>query len=755
MKKADNKILFIVTGILVSIYLLWRLFFTIPFNHGWISLIFGILLYYCELITTLGTFDLMYKSITYKQNYDLVPLTDEEYPHVDVLIATHNEDVKLLYKTINACTFMEYPDKSKVHIYICDDTNRNEVRELAAHFGVGYLGLEHNTEAKSGNYNNAIKNTSSPYIATFDADMIPQRTFLLKTIPYFYMPFYKKEDGEWIKLSQEEAKMNQKVGFVQTPQGFYNTDLFQYNLYSEANIPNEQDFFSKEINLFRNSANATVYTGSNTVISREAIESIGLFPINTITEDYETGLKIQAKGYKTFSTSEVLACGITPNTLRGMINQRIRWARGVIQSTRNCRVPFNKGLSLAGNLSYFWGFSYWWSFFRRMVFILSPIMFALFDIQVVNCGFLDILLIWAPSYFFYALSMRRLSSKMRTQRWNQIIDTTLAPFLILPVFLETIGISQKKFKVTDKSGKKKKDHINILYALPNTILLVLSVLAMIRYTRGKYGSELVYSAFIIYWLVYNVISLIYAMYFLSGRKIMRNTDRIKVSETVSCIEPGFECSGRTIDLSEGGMSFDLDYYMFFPFDEEVSFEIATENYTARCKVEIRICEKMSDVGKYRYRCKIKEMDDANKRQYFQIIHDREIEVTNELNKWLTTVDGIILNAHKRIQVKEPEKRKNPRVSINQSILLDKAIQAFLVDFNYQYILLTDIKGTIEKEKIYSLMLDERFEMLVERDESITSTRKLFRIVNYKELVKDRSFIELITKFDGGENRACL
>lgn len=56
-----------------------------------------------------------------------------------ILIATHNEDPELLYKTINARTFMEYPDKSKVHIYVCDDTNRLEVAKLVDELGVGYL----------------------------------------------------------------------------------------------------------------------------------------------------------------------------------------------------------------------------------------------------------------------------------------------------------------------------------------------------------------------------------------------------------------------------------------------------------------------------------------------------------------------------------------------------------------------------------------------------------------------------------------
>jgi cellulose synthase (UDP-forming) len=30
-----------------------------------------------------------------------------------------------------------------------------------------------------------------------------------------------------------------KVGLVQTPQSFYNPDLFQFNLYAENAIPNE------------------------------------------------------------------------------------------------------------------------------------------------------------------------------------------------------------------------------------------------------------------------------------------------------------------------------------------------------------------------------------------------------------------------------------------------------------------------------------------------------------------------------------
>ena len=51
-----------------------------------------------------------------------VPL--DMFPDVDVFIATYSEECSLLYKTINGCKHMEYPDKSKVHIYLCDNWTR-------------------------------------------------------------------------------------------------------------------------------------------------------------------------------------------------------------------------------------------------------------------------------------------------------------------------------------------------------------------------------------------------------------------------------------------------------------------------------------------------------------------------------------------------------------------------------------------------------------------------------------------------------
>lgn len=52
---------------------------------------------------------------------------------------------------------------------------------------MNYITRTENTHAKAGNLNNALAKTSSPYIVTFDADMIPIHDFLLKTNPFLWV----------------------------------------------------------------------------------------------------------------------------------------------------------------------------------------------------------------------------------------------------------------------------------------------------------------------------------------------------------------------------------------------------------------------------------------------------------------------------------------------------------------------------------------------------------------------------------------
>lgn len=735
------------------VYLTWRTLYTIPFSDGLFAAGYGILLLASEMSSSLSRFELyLRKAQSRKLDLSLPRIPESWYPDVDVFIATHNEDPDLLYKTVNACVNFDYPDKSKVHIFLCDDGNRQEVAQLAEKFGVQYLGLANNKEAKSGNYNNAIAHTTSPLIATFDADMIGRRSFLMETVPYFYLPYLKRDaDGQWIPRAPEEVDPAYRIGLIQTPQSFYNPDLFQFNLYAEQSLPNEQDFFSREINVMRNSNNAIAYTGSNTLISRQALADIGNFPTDTITEDFETGLKIQAAGYSCYATDKVQAAGLTATTVKSMVTQRIRWARGVIQSIRNCNVPFNRNLTLSARWSYLSSFTYWWSFFQRLVFIFAPILFALFDIRIVACTVEQLVVFWLPSYILYLVAEQFSSSRLRSRIWNQIIDTIMAPFMVVPVFLETIGIQQKKFKVTDK--KRKQTSGDIPYLIPHLVILGITVAALIRFVSGKSGVALLYGAFIVFWLLYNIISLIFAVFFMLGRPSYRASERFKARIPLCITHEGRIIDTLTEDISEGGLSFTLPQPVFFPERAQLHMEVQSDRYCARLKAQLLYVG--SGEGVWHYRCSVVDMEEPDWRQYLQIIYDRPHSLPNRMDKWMTTVDSLLNNHEQRMRTKYPEFRTVPRISIDRATRFEEGGGCTVIDFNYHYLQVRDLVLDHNTPSSLTVSLGEgiRIRCTVEETRKHRSRTALLRVTNTHELVYSQAFLRTLILWSSGAELA--
>ncbi len=208
-KKRNLNLVFKTALFFSGLYILWRILFTIPFMSEPAAFILGILLLLVE-IAGLFEFTVNFRIMASKKDYPLPEVADPDlYPDVDVFIATYNESEDLLYKTVNGCRHLKYPDSSKVHIYLCDDGRRDSVKELAEKMNIGYFSRNDNEGAKAGNLNNALRQTSSPLVVTFDADMIPHSSFLMKTIPYFIDAWQRNQnlpDGQKMPL-----------GFLQTP----------------------------------------------------------------------------------------------------------------------------------------------------------------------------------------------------------------------------------------------------------------------------------------------------------------------------------------------------------------------------------------------------------------------------------------------------------------------------------------------------------------------------------------------------------
>ncbi len=85
-----------------TVYILWRLFFTLPLHCGIVSLVVGIALFAAELISHLEALIHM-RCITREREIRLPDAPKSMFPHVDVLIATHSEDAEFLLKTVNGC----------------------------------------------------------------------------------------------------------------------------------------------------------------------------------------------------------------------------------------------------------------------------------------------------------------------------------------------------------------------------------------------------------------------------------------------------------------------------------------------------------------------------------------------------------------------------------------------------------------------------------------------------------------------------
>ncbi len=277
-EKPFKRGLFIFSFIATVVYIIYRIFFTIP-TKGFINIFFAIFVLIIEIVEAFFFGIYCFNILVYKKDSPDIPnIPKNKFPEIDILIATINEDVELLRDTIKAVKNMKYPDKKKVHIYICDDGRRKEMEELAKELKVNYIKRNNNKDAKAGNYNHALKETHSPYVVTFDADMQPLPTFLMKTVPFLIN--------------------DSNVGFAQTPQNFRNPDIYQCRFKLIGEIPHEQDYFFNKIQMAKNKTNSVIYCGTNTVFLRKALEEVGGFATESVTEDIATGILIEANGYK-------------------------------------------------------------------------------------------------------------------------------------------------------------------------------------------------------------------------------------------------------------------------------------------------------------------------------------------------------------------------------------------------------------------------------------------------------------------------
>lgn len=724
-----NRCLGYLTVVAIIVYLVWRVLFSLPVSYGPLAMVIGVILYLCELISGVGSIS-NYMGQIRPLPLERPELPDSWYPDVDIMVATHDEDVNLIYNTLNACLYLDYPDKSKVHVHLCDDGNRPEMRALAEKLGINYIDMPQPKHAKAGNMNNALRQTYAPLVAFLDADMIPRREFLTTLVPYFFLPKVKKTDsGMWVERQPEEMDPEYRIGFVQTPQNFYNPDLFQFCLYAEDRIPNEQMYFFRELNVARNRSNAPLLCGSNVIISRAALEDIGYFPTDTITEDFETGVKIQTAGYTTYALPVCLANGLNPPAVVNLLVQRERWGRGCMQTFHNISPLTDSRIPLARRFSYLCTLLYWLTFFARFVFIITPILVALFGVYIVECSLGELLMFWLPQYLLHIFAMSRLSSKTRTVHWNNTVDTIMFPFLVVPILLDMVGIRLKHFKVTDKTHQKKSNN-NPSLVLPHMILFGLSLAGIALCFLNILQNRAFYNIIILFWLVVNGKSLLLAIFFMLGRTNERLHYRFYVEVPAEIEYQGRIYTGVTTDLSEGGLSVSLDFPAWLPADALVRVRLRDRAYQADMQCAM-VQVKNTKTQPWVYSLRLEHIDDKSISNYRQIIYERDPSLPEAVNQTMPIIEDIKVNFDKRLGAR-PQffSRKYPRILQPKEGRLDDGTVVTLHDFNYQYVQARPLPDLADGETV-TVRLGPGIDMILSAPEGhlAAQNRGVYRVVN--------------------------
>jgi cellulose synthase (UDP-forming) len=258
-----------------------------------------------------------------------LPRAIELWPSVDVLIPTYNEPLSIIKPTILSAKNIDWP-KDRLRVYVLDDGRRPEIRDFAEQCGVGYITRADNSHAKAGNLNHALKQTAGEFVAVFDCDHVPTRSFLQLTMGGFLQ--------------------DPKLGLVQTPHHFYTRDPFERNLGTGGKVPNENELFYGVTQPGNDFWNTAFFCGSCAVLRRSALEDVGGVAVETVTEDAHTSLRMQRRGWNSSYINIPQAAGLATATLRHHVTQRTRWARGMTQILRLDNPLLGKGLRLAQRL---------------------------------------------------------------------------------------------------------------------------------------------------------------------------------------------------------------------------------------------------------------------------------------------------------------------------------------------------------------------------------------------------------------------
>jgi cellulose synthase (UDP-forming) len=542
-----RMLLFAAVWLVIARYLEWRLFETVMpaggewYEVGWV--------WFCFAVEVLALFDALILYLAFLRASDrhaeadahearLRSLPPEATPSVDLYIPTFNESLEVLEKTITGALCLEYPN---FKIWVLDDGRRPWLKAFCEAKGVGYLTRPDNAHAKAGNINHALTKTDADFVAIFDADFIPQRNFLIRTMGFFEDPM---------------------VGIVQVPHAFYNYDPTQSSLALQKALPDDQRFFFEAVMPSRDGWDAAFCCGSNSVTRREALRSVGdALPTDSITEDMLLSIALLRNGYITRYLCERLAFGLAPEGLKAFFVQRKRWARGAMQILYLAAGPLGRNLSLMQRLLFLP--THWLSQgLMLLLTLVAPLVFLW-------TGILPLVHVTPEAVLYYLLPMILAVAggiwafaPRHYFPFAAQVHGTFQSFKVLPTVLVTMAKPfGHVFKVTPKGAEARTSDYDRPIFWTAACLMLLTILGLVINSQSEWRiiGEGGLLPIVACWAVLNIVVLFLVCMMSLQAPVRRGEERFELDEPVWIFAAnGALSTGRIRDISLSGAAIIAD-----------------------------------------------------------------------------------------------------------------------------------------------------------------------------------------------------
>ncbi|HUJ26863.1 MAG TPA: cellulose synthase family protein [Myxococcales bacterium] len=239
-----------------------------------------------------------------------------ELPRVTIQLPVFNE-MYVVERLIEAVARIEYP-RNRLEIQVLDDSTdetqgiaRAHVQRLRSEgIDITYIHRDNREGYKAGALQEGLKTARGELVAVFDADFVPARDFLKRSVHYF---------------------TDEKVGMVQVRWDHLNRD---YSHLTQAQAIFLDGHFVIEHTARNRSGRFFNFNGTAGVWRRATIEDAGGWQHDTLTEDLDLSYRAQLKGWQFVYLPEVVSPAEVPVEMNAFKSQQHRWAKGSIQTAR-------------------------------------------------------------------------------------------------------------------------------------------------------------------------------------------------------------------------------------------------------------------------------------------------------------------------------------------------------------------------------------------------------------------------------------